>query len=133
MAGIEILWKGGSGLERKFVEMSLRAPIALAEAVYAEANAIMATSLRITPIDTGALRSSGHVGIPKIEGRGVLVEMGFGGAAAPYALIVHERLGVFHQPPTQAKYLEQPFLAAAQGMAERLGAKMRGTLKVGIV
>jgi hypothetical protein len=117
-------------LERRFIELSLRAPVALAEAVYAEANAIMATSLRLCPIDTGALRSSGHVELPKIEGRGVTVEMGYGGAAAPYALIVHERMGVFHQPPTQAKYLEQPFLEASKGMADRLGHLMRASLRL---
>ena len=30
------------------------------------------------------------------------------GYRAPYALIVHERLDLYHKPPTKAKFLEEP-------------------------
>jgi hypothetical protein len=30
------------------------------------------------------------------------------GYRAPHATVVHERLGVYHAPPTRAKYLEEP-------------------------
>jgi hypothetical protein len=33
----------------------------------------------------------------------------YGGSEAPYAVYVHEILGYSHKPPTQAKYLEQPY------------------------
>ena len=41
------------------------------------------------PIDTGALRASGTV-TPSISGTNVEVKLTYGGAAAPYAVFVHE-------------------------------------------
>jgi hypothetical protein len=35
----------------------------------------------------------------------VVYEVGY---TAPYAIFVHENLELYHAPPTQAKYLEQP-------------------------
>jgi hypothetical protein len=70
------------------------------------------------PVDTGALRSSGHVTEPDDKGDGVEIRLVFGGPAAPYAYVVHEgwhRVGRGPSPNTvvhmhfengQAKYLE---------------------------
>jgi hypothetical protein len=41
---------------------------------------------------------------------------------APYALYVHEIIGNYHNPPTQAKYLEQP----VDGSDARLSKKTYG-------
>lgn len=80
----------------------------LAPIVYKKANGAMTViKQRYVPVDTGALRSTGSVKPSVIAGDSVTVEMGFGGPAAPYALIVHERLGA-HHPIGQAKYLEEP-------------------------
>ena len=74
----------------------------------AGAEAIMASSKEnYVPVDTSALKTSGHVKPPE-ETRGkVSVTMGYGGPSAPYALTVHEDLNS-HHVVGQAKYLETP-------------------------
>ena len=84
----------------------------------------MGKSKRLVPVDTGALRASGHVQLPVIRGKKVAVVLGYGGAAAPYAVFVHEKQAR-HNPPTQWKYLEQPLNEAIPGMAGRLAKRIR--------
>ena len=45
--------------------------------------------------------------------------MGYGGSAAPYALVVHENLFAYH-PHGQAKYLEAPVNQRARYIGDRL-------------
>jgi hypothetical protein len=85
----------------------------------------MAASVRITPIQTGALRASGHVEPPEIDPAGATVSFGYGGASAPYAVYVHENLSAYHKPPTMAKFLELPVLAAIPGLQRRITARVR--------
>ena len=51
--------------------------------------------------------------------------IGFGGAAAPYAIYVHENVSARHAPPTQAKFLEQPVMEARATFGEALAAQMK--------
>ena len=93
------------------VELGLKA--GLVEA----AETTMTKAKRRTPVDTGALRSSGHVQPPKREGTELHVLFGFGGPAGAgnlgetndepvgYAVYVHEDLTARHKVG-QAKYLE---------------------------
>lgn len=94
------------------------------QVILEEANTIFAKSLILTPVDTGALRGSGGVSAPQHTPEGIAVDVFFGGPAAPYALYVHEIRGNFHNPPTQAKFLEQPFMERLpniqQNMARRI-------------
>ncbi|MES2360157.1 MAG: HK97 gp10 family phage protein [Gemmatimonadota bacterium] len=96
----------------------------IAGAMSAEAEVIMAEAKALTPVDTGALRASGHVNAPLVSGHTISVTMGFGGAAVDYALTVHENLEA-HHPVGQAKYLEQPLMAAAKTLPERIAARVR--------
>ena len=120
----------------------------LERALYREAEQIMAKSKRLCPVDTGALRSTGHVQLPVRTGDKVTVVMGYGGVAGAgegltattskkvyrskktprlvhageyvgYAVWVHENLNAFH-PVGQAKYLEEPYVDAIRGMPQRL-------------
>jgi hypothetical protein len=73
---------------------------------------IMAVSKELfVPVDTGALRASGHVDGPEQEAEGLVVRLSFGGPAGGkdvgYALYVHENLEARHTIGS-AKYLEQP-------------------------
>jgi phosphoribosylcarboxyaminoimidazole (NCAIR) mutase len=94
------------------------------QVIQEEANMIFAKAMILTPIDTGALRGSGGVSAPMNMPQGIGVDIFFGGPAAPYAMYVHEILGNYHNPPTQAKYLEQPFMERLpeiqQNMARRI-------------
>jgi len=56
---------------------------------------------RGVPVDKGTLRSTGRVEGPNGLGQ---VELSFGGAAAPYALVQHEDLS-FHHTVGEARYL----------------------------
>lgn len=102
----------------------------LARAMYEEGERIMTVSkAKYVPVDLGVLRSSGHVAPPFIGPEKVLVVLGFGGAAAPYAEIVHERLlskngNPINHPVGQAKYLETPTMEAVPGMANRVRARV---------
>jgi hypothetical protein len=50
----------------------------------------------------------------------LVITLGYGGVAAPYALRVHEDLGARHNSPTKAKYLEDPVKMRLAGMGTRL-------------
>jgi hypothetical protein len=131
--------KGVNELKRNLSRIAMRNPKVLGKALFDEAENIMAASKRIVPVDFGALRSSGHVEKPEIRGMDVSVTMGYGGAAADYAIPVHEipppprkssgGRSARHRPPTQWKYLEQPFKAARRGLTERLGRKVKAELR----
>ena len=65
----------------------------------------MTKAKKITPVDEGVLRSSGHVQLPVQRGSSVEVELGFGGPAGSgegqlkdvgYAVYVHEDLTAYH-------------------------------------
>lgn len=88
-----------------------------------EAEAIMAVSKQIVPVDTGALRSSGFVAQPTQSGNTHQIDMGYGGAASDYAVIVHERLDT-HHPVGQAKYLEQPLREAAPHLLGNIATRI---------
>ncbi len=98
--------------------------LAIRGALFREAEQIMAKSKRIVPVDTGNLRDSGHVEQPVMGPGSVSVTLAYGGPAAPYAVHVHERLDLRHNPGQFAKYLEFPFLEAVRGMEGRLAAEI---------
>jgi hypothetical protein len=117
--------RGSKALQRELKRRARGAPKALARALFLEAEQIMGKSKRLVPVDTGALRASGHVQPPKISGKKVSVLLGYGGAAAPYAVFVHER-PARHNSPTMWKYLETPLNEAIPGMAGRIARRLRG-------
>lgn len=137
-----------SGLTKLLSQLSTipdRAEKAAKSSLYIEGERIMAKSKELVPVDTGALRSSGTVRLPVKDKSGkITVSLEYGGVAkgvftsertgnvknspntTEYALKVHEDLSMRHEPPTQAKYLEQPFREAMNRMPTRLG---RGIIK----
>jgi len=69
----------------------------------------MTEAKKRTPVDTGALRASGHVQGPEEIGDTMIVKLVFGGPSADYAMDVHENLDAYHRVG-QAKYLESVIL-----------------------
>lgn len=97
---------------------------ALASALFQEAEIIMTAAKQdFVPVDTGALRASGFVEPPLLTPTGASITLGFGGPAAPYAVIVHEDLTKRH-PVGQAKYLELPVKARLAGMPAVLAMRV---------
>lgn len=139
--------RGFREMRAQFAALTRMYPKAIARAVYEEAEFIMADSKeKFVPVghggaEGGHLRDSGHTQPPVIEGREIKVTMAYGGAAAPYALAVHEHLSE-HSPPTWLnksaseinwsvpgtgpKYLELPFRAAVPGMMGRIAQSIKG-------
>jgi len=111
---------GADDLLEKFARMGRDSTAVIGRLLYFYANDVFNRSQYLVPVDTGALRSSGRVEAPVLEGFAVVVSIKYGGAAAPYALWVHEvpppedanpgERTAYHLPPTQWKYLEQPLL-----------------------
>jgi hypothetical protein len=91
------------------------------EALYAEANVVLAESKRQVPFRHGVLSGSGMVHQPYSAGKKAAVEISYGGAAVDYAFIQHENLNFRHASGRKAKYLEDPVVDAQ----ERLGKRIR--------
>jgi hypothetical protein len=101
----------------------------LTRAVYAEATTVLNESKKIVPVDDGFLKNSGKVEAPKISDREVSVEITYGGAAAPYAMYVHEDPNATHEAGKTFKFLEIPAMAHSdkftRGVQERLISYIR--------
>ena len=115
---------GMDGVFRKKQAGQKRAPVVFDQEIYRGGQKILSASIKVTPRDTGALRGSGTVN--KIDGG---VEIGFGGAASAYAMIVHEKPANYSVGGI--KYLETPFNQMAPAVIEnafrRAGNTLRGS------
>ena len=116
-----IIVLGVMDLKKNLRRLGLSASHELGKALYIEGEGIMGQSKSMfVPVDTGLLRSTGHVEIPR---PGPIVFLGYGGPAAKYALAQHENRG--RHKVGQRKYLEIPMLAAIPGMDVRIGRNMQ--------
>lgn len=97
---------------------------ALAQALTEEAQLAFRDSQKMVPRKTGALAASGSVNRAVMDGKGVSVEFGYGGAASAYALIVHEDLNARHRSGTAAKYLEVPVRRRIPQMEANITARI---------
>jgi len=79
------------------------AAAAVERAVPEAAEILLEESNKLCPVDTGRLKESGTI---VIQGKG-LNTRAWVVYDTPYAIFVHENLEVFHEPPTQAKFLEE--------------------------
>lgn len=127
---IAIDFKGGEEVMRALRLLGEKAPDAMGSALYQEGNDILRASKEIVPVDTGILKGSAFVNLPVVNGDEVSVTLGYGQAAKEYAEVQHEELSYYHKPPTQAKYLEQPFQEAVDsGMDQRIARKLQQEFK----
>lgn len=84
---------------RKLRDLRLRKSEALDRGLLKAGLQLQADAQKLVPIDTGRLKASAKTQVENSE-----VTVSFN---TPYALVVHERLDVYH-PVGQAKYLEEP-------------------------
>jgi hypothetical protein len=125
-----ITLKGAAELIAKFERLGGEMDDIAASALYQEAEKIMTDSKEnYVPVRDNVLRSSGYVDDPEINADGISIEMGYGGAAADYAVIQHENLDFKHGGGKSAKYLEKPLMEAERGLTQRVGLKMRRELE----
>ena len=149
--------KGLEQMTARLRALATVAPRAAGAALYREGERIMTDAKQRTPVDTGALRASGHVLPPTQTMNGIEVILGFGGPAGignqgetnkddvGYAVYVHEDLTASHEKKLskkeaakrgsafgdigEAKFLEKAIMAAAPGFAERVAADAREELE----
>jgi hypothetical protein len=146
MANVDISI-GFSVAEKKLFAQELRkvgdrVVEALDQALHVEAERIMGTSKEVyVPVETGALRDSGHVQPTKHGADEFYVVMGYGNNAVSYAVWVHEippppgnepvpgfrRHGaaIGKPPGQQYKFLERPVMESISGMPFRLARSVR--------
>jgi len=128
MATKSIRIRGDKELIRTLRKIRKQSPKALGAALFQEGEKIMRDSKEsFVPVDLGNLKNSGHTEPPSIKMNGVTVTLGYGGAAASYAIFVHEidknyRVG-------QWKYLEVPLNNAIPKMAKSLALKANAFLR----
>lgn len=123
----EVEIRGDRELIRRLQQLGRQVRPVAAGVLQDEAENDMTEMKRRTPVDTGTLRSSGTVASPKIESHGVSVQLSFGGAAAPYAEIVHENLRA-HHPSGRAKYVESVVIETQATLGRRLAQGLRRRL-----
>ena len=118
-------FRGTRAMARKIDRIAREFPSRVEQSLRVEAELVMTESKKsFVPVDTGALRSSGHVQPVERRGRELSVTLAFGGPAAPYAIFVHEDPDA-HHPVGSWKYLEIPLRAAIPGMARRIAAEVK--------
>ena len=131
MASVRV--KGLAPLMAAFTAAGNDAPKFAARALYEEAQEAFAFSQTLVPVVMGVLRASGQVHFPVMSGTKAMVMITYGGAAAPYAIYVHEippnsggrwGTGNKHAPPTRYKYLEYPVKRYSRDMAARMTARV---------
>lgn len=127
--------------ERLVQEIGVAAGEEFRRAMHIEIADLEWQSKALVPVDFGTLRSSGTTTTEEMPGWMTLT-FGYGGAAAPYAFVVHEnpRAGKTggisprgHPYKTwskvgQYKYLEQPFNTWSAGLDARIASTIRENL-----
>lgn len=116
----------GGGRLHAALRKGQHAPQAARAALYKGAQEVFAESQRQTPVETGALIGSGVV---TRSGNAHYSEarITYGGAAAHYALYVHEILDNYH-PKGKAKFLEDPMTQMGPGVVKAIEQAVKDSL-----
>ena len=132
MSNIKIEWSGTDRLIRLLASGGSQSITALGRALHEEAQVIYSKSQAQVPYDTGALHVSGQIHDPAYSGSEVVVEITYGGNAAPYAQVQHENRDYRHDPGRKSHYLQDPFEEAIPDLPpnihDRIEAILRGLI-----
>lgn len=125
---MKVEFQGAKEFARQIDAMGKEGLLALGRSLYQRGEEIMGDSkeryVPVAPINGGNLRSTGHVAPPERTGpTTVRVQLGYGGAAAPYAAVQHERTWYKHTTG-QAKYLYIPAMLHSKGMGKKCSSDM---------
>ena len=73
------------------------------KAIVKIANDVGRRADQLVPFDTGALRNSQTISLPSPASKKISAAIQYGGPAAPYAVVQHERLDLWHPPKPPGK------------------------------
>lgn len=124
MTAISLKLFGRQEMQRKLLSVVKNADTRIGDALMAEMEIELQEVIKRTPKDTGALRESEKLIGPAIEGNSVVVLIIAGGPDAPYAMLVHEDLEMFHKVG-QAKYLESVLMEARTFIGPRVAKRLK--------
>lgn len=118
--------QGRAEFDRRLTEARERIQRAVGAGLYTEASRILSDAIPKTPLDKGPLRASGYVTHPVVTGNEVVVEVGFGGPAAKYAVTQHEDTSLHHpEPGTEAHFLRNRISEHKAGASDRVASDAR--------
>lgn len=147
---IEFRIKGLDALAKKLENAAKILESAVGREMYIFAEEVMTASKLVVPVKTGTLMNTGHVELPQSTPQGVIIQLGYGGPAAPYALYVHEALEgavppsahwswtkkvagggqiAWTRPGSGPKYLENPLKEKQDELPPRIKNAVLKTLK----
>lgn len=127
-------WTGVNELNEKLAGLTAQATLKASGELRLQAEVVMTYAKQDTPVAVpeqysasayrrltpGALRSSGQIQGPIIEGDKMMYKISFGNNTAYYAVYVHEIMSSKHSVG-KAKYLESNVNERAQGIIEAVG------------
>lgn len=124
--------QGMDELRRKLAQASEKAMPYLKEAMRAAGQQAMTESHKEVPVLTGTLKRSGQLQSVEQDGHQIIVTVGYGGPAIPYALYQHERTDLAHPTGGKAHYLSDPVKAMAGRLGSFLAARIGHRLEQAI-
>ena len=127
---------GAKKVLRRLGVLDRHTPKELGRAMVRVSEEVIGDAKEMTPVDTGALRGSGHVQMPEETMFGMSVKMGFGGVAGAgentedvgYALPVHERMDVHHKVGGP-KYLERAIQKHMPSMVSKFRRQLDAAIR----
>lgn len=128
MANVSVRVRGVREVQRTLQKMGKEGKKGIRRFMREEMEMISTDAKKLTPVEHGPLKASGHATSVRIVGGALVGSVVFGGAAASYAPYVHERLDV-HHPVGQAKFLTTAVQRRVRGMGTRLAREMAKQMK----
>src|ERR1041385_3549764 len=122
---------GVDALARRLEELPPQIVFVGGIALHQEADAILAASQPLVPVETGELRASGHTDPVTLTATTAQCGVRYGGPGTgqrrpeQYAIRIEFDVTLRHPHGGQAFFLTQPTFAAVQGMGERLAEAIR--------
>lgn len=129
MGRVAIDLDGTSQLLRK---LAVGGPIVaghVSTAVFEEAWEIFRQSQQEVPYRYGFLAGSGRVDPPTMVNNQIVVQIFYGGAAAPYALWVHENRDMNFRNGRKAKYLYDPVMQRLKVLDKNIAMRVENLLE----
>lgn len=122
-------------MTQRLQELSTHVPFLMVIRVQQEAEAVLAASQPLVPVDTRALQASGQVDDAELHGAVASVTIRYGGPGegfertpSTYAIKVHEDTTMRHPRGGQSHFLSQPLFAATQDLLEGCAEALRDGL-----
>lgn len=129
MARWRVELDGTTELLRKLAVGKTDAVKRVGMALYEESWEIFRQSQIEVPYRYGYLAGSGQVHAPVLRNQSVEIQISYGGAAAPYALWVHENRNMSFRNGRKAKYLYDPVMQRVGHLDKNIAARVEDMIR----